>query len=135
MGGNSVLGKRVEEKDLCKSRRVYGVVCQDEYSLLGKAVNDYQDSGETARGREFLNEIHRDGVPWLIGNGELFKQPIGSVSRGFGSGAGSTGTDIVLYKCSESWPSIFLMNQLESLILSEVSGQGMVVLVSKYVKT
>ncbi|KIJ12764.1 hypothetical protein PAXINDRAFT_82279, partial [Paxillus involutus ATCC 200175] len=54
------------------------------------------------------------------------------VSQGFGSGTGSTGTDIVLYKCSESWPSIFPTDQLKGLILSEVSGQWMVVLVLKY---
>ncbi|KIJ07906.1 hypothetical protein PAXINDRAFT_89644, partial [Paxillus involutus ATCC 200175] len=57
------------------------------------------------------------------------------VSRGFGSGTGSTGTDIVLYECPESWPSIFPTNQLEGPILSEVSGQGMVMLVSKYAET
>ncbi|KIJ19515.1 hypothetical protein PAXINDRAFT_69224, partial [Paxillus involutus ATCC 200175] len=57
------------------------------------------------------------------------------VSRGFGSGAGSTGTDIVLYECPESWPSIFPTNQLVGLILSEMSGQGVVVLVSKYTET
>ncbi|KIJ07281.1 hypothetical protein PAXINDRAFT_90685 [Paxillus involutus ATCC 200175] len=130
-----MLGKHVKEKDLHKSGRVYGVVRQDEYGLLGKVVNDSQDSGESAGGGELLNEIHRDGVPWLLGNGELFKQPIGSVSRGFGSGAGSTGTDIVLYKCPKSWPSIFPTNQLKSPILSEVSRQGMVMLVSKDTET
>ncbi|KIJ11618.1 hypothetical protein PAXINDRAFT_84258, partial [Paxillus involutus ATCC 200175] len=57
------------------------------------------------------------------------------VSQGFGLGADSTGTDIVFYKCPESWPSIFPMNQLEGPILSEVSRQGMVVLVSKYAET
>jgi hypothetical protein len=133
MEGNSMFRKHVEEKDLHKSRRVYSVMCQDEYGLLGKVVNDYQDSGDTAGGGKLLNEIHRYGIPWLLGNRKLLERSIGSVSQGFGSGTGGTGTNVVLHKCPESWSSIFPTNQLKGL--SEVSGQGMIVLVLKYTKT
>ena len=45
----------------------------DEDGLLGKPVNDDQDGCEARRRGELLYEIHQDGIPRLLQDGELFE--------------------------------------------------------------
>ena len=50
-----------------------GVICQNEYSLLQEAVHDNEDGGESIGGRELLDEVHGNRVPWVSRDGELFQ--------------------------------------------------------------
>ena len=49
--------------------------------------------------------------------------------RNLSAGAGCAGRNIVLYKCSESWPSVFASDKFQGPVLSEVPGEGMIVLI------
>ena len=49
--------------------------------------------------------------------------------RNLSAGAGRAGRNIVLYECSESWPSVFASDKFQGPVLSEVSGEGMIVLI------
>ena len=49
--------------------------------------------------------------------------------RNFSAGAGHAGRNVVLYKCTESWPSVFASDKFQGPVLSEVSGEGMIVLI------
>jgi len=53
-----------------------------------------------------LNEIHGNGVPWLLWDGKLFEQPIGMVVWCFGPSTESTRLDVRLDECPEARPSI-----------------------------
>jgi hypothetical protein len=51
------------------------------------------------------------------------------VPRNLCAGAGCAGRDIVLYKCSKSWPSVFASNEFQGAVLSEMTGEGMIMLI------
>jgi hypothetical protein len=46
--------------------------------------------GETGGIWELLDEIHRDGIPWLLGNRELLESSMGFMTRSLGASAGGT---------------------------------------------
>ena len=46
-------------------------------------------------------------------------------------GAGRAGRNVVLYECMESWPSVFVSDKFQGPVLSEVSGEVMIVLISE----
>ena len=68
-----------------------------------------------------FNKVHRDGIPWPFRNWELFEQSIGSVTRGFCSGTGGAGFDIVFDIFLYTWPSVIMANEFESAALTEVT--------------
>ena len=49
--------------------------------------------------------------------------------RNLSTGAGRAGQNVVLYECLESWPSVFASDKFQGPVLSEVSGEGMIVLI------
>ena len=79
-----------------------------------------------------FDEVHQDGVPWLLGDWELFKESVGFVTRGFGTCATSARLAIVKDECSEIGPGIFPVDKLEGLILSEVARKDVVMFVTEY---
>ena len=68
-----------------------------------------------------LDKVHGDGIPWSFGNRELFEQSIGSVTRGFCSGTGGAGFDVVFDVFLYAWPSVIMVNEFESAALTEVT--------------
>ena len=44
-------------------------------------------------------------------------------------GTGCAGRNLVLYKCTESWPSVFTSDKFQGPVLSEVSGEGMIMFI------
>ena len=58
VGRNTVLGEDVEKEQLCQSGGIDGVMRGDEDALLGQAIHDNKDGGESGRGRKVFNEIH-----------------------------------------------------------------------------
>ena len=66
----------------------------------------------------------------MFWNWELLKESIGAMSLRLGAHTSSTGFNIGLNRGSEFWPNIVLSNQINSLVLTEVSGEwaGMIVL-------
>ena len=51
------------------------------------------------------------------------------MSRNFSMGAGCAGQNVVLYECTESWPSVFASDKFQGPVLSEMSGEGMIMLI------
>ena len=49
--------------------------------------------------------------------------------RNFSVGAGRAGRNIVLYECTESWPSVFASDKFQGPVLFEMSGERMIVLI------
>ncbi len=84
----------------------------DEDTLLGEVVHDNQDGGEAGGRWKLLNEVHRYGVPWALGDRELFEQAVRLVVRGFGMGTGGTGGHVVLNECANAWPGIIMADKL-----------------------
>ena len=71
MGWDSVLGEHMHNEELGKLRRGNGVL--NEYSLLQQAVHNDKGEGKSIGGRELLDEVHGDRVPWASRDWELFK--------------------------------------------------------------
>src|SRR5436190_14828229 len=86
----------------------------------------------SVRGRELLDEVHRNGVPWFLGDRELLKESIGFMTRGFGTCATSARLAIVENKRSEIGPGIFSANKREGLILPEMTRKNVVMFVPEY---
>src|SRR5436190_16665147 len=84
------------------------------------------------RGRELLDEVHRNGVPWFLGDRELLKESVGFMTRGFGTCATSARLAIVENERSEIGPGIFSANKREGLILPETTRKNMVMFVTEY---
>ena len=84
----------------------------DEDTLLGEAVHNDWDGSEAGGGWKLLDEVHRYGVPWALGDQELFEQAIRLVVRGFGMGTGGTGGHIVLNECMNAWPGVIVVDKL-----------------------
>jgi len=61
----------------------------DEDTLFRQVVHDDQDGSEARGGRKLLDEIHGNGVPRALQNGELFQEAIRLVAWHLGMGAGS----------------------------------------------
>ena len=70
--GNSMLREDMEKEELCELRRCNRVVGWNEYALFRQMVNDHKDGGKSGGRRELFDEVHRNGVPWLLGDRELF---------------------------------------------------------------
>lgn len=79
-----------------------------------------------------LNEIHGDGIPWLLRNWELFEQSVWAMSRNFGIGAGGTGTDVVFDIGPDAWPSVAVTDKLKGTVLAKMTREGMVVFVPEH---
>ena len=53
-----MLREDVEKEQLSQSRGIDGVVHGDEYALLGQAIHNDEDGGESGQRRKMFNEIH-----------------------------------------------------------------------------
>ena len=49
--------------------------------------------------------------------------------RNFSMGGGRAGRNVVLYECTESWPSVFASDKFQGPVLSEMPGEGMIMLI------
>ena len=80
-----------------------------------------QDSGE-ARGRgELFYKIHGDGVPGSLRDGELFEHIIWAMVWGLHTSTGRAGFDVVFDIHVYSWPCIFVLDEVECLVLPIVA--------------
>jgi hypothetical protein len=66
MGGHTMLGEDIEDVEVHKLDRVYGVICQDKDSLFGQSVYYHKDGCESGGHQELFDEIHGNGIPWLL---------------------------------------------------------------------
>ena len=49
--------------------------------------------------------------------------------RNLSTGAGHAGRNIVLYKCTECWPSVFASDKFQGPILAKVPREGVIMLI------
>jgi hypothetical protein len=76
MGGHTMLRKDVEDKEVHKLDGVYCVICWDEDTLFRQSVYYHKDGHESGGHWKSFNEIHGNGIPWLLQDVELLEQPI-----------------------------------------------------------
>ena len=131
MGRSSVLGEHMEYEEFSKLRRVDGVMSGDEDGLLGETINDDKNGGEAGGGWELFDEVHGDGVPWLIGDRELLESSVGAMTRGFRMVTSSTGFDIVLHEGVNSGPSVLAADKFQSLVDAKVTRERVVMLIAE----
>ena len=132
---NSVFREHMEDEELGELRGGDGVVSRDKDRLFRESVNNDEDCCITGGGRELLNEIHGDGIPRLLRDRKLFKTSIWSVTGSFSSVTTSAGLTEILNKVAKSGPGVLSSDQVDSLVLSEVSSGRMIVLVSENSKS
>ena len=135
MRGNSMLGEDMDEEESGEFRCIEGVVCGDEDRLLGEAVYDDQDVGLPVGGRKLLDEVHGDGIPRALRDGELLQSSVRKMSGGLGSRAGGTGFAVVADEEAESGPGIVAEYESLSLVLTPVSCSRMIVAGLEYAKS
>src|SRR6266481_185657 len=99
---------------------------RDKKRLFGEAINHNQDGSVTGRLRKLFYEIHRDGIPWLLGNGELLEKPIWSMAHRFGVGTSGARLVVVLDIGWESWPIVIEVNLVKGLGLTIMPCKGMI---------
>ena len=132
---NSVFGEHMEDEELGELRGGDGVVSRDKDRLFRESVDNDEDCCITGGGRELLNEIHGDGIPRLLWDRKLFEASIWSVTGSFSSVTTSTGLTEILNKVAKSGPGVLSSNQINSLVLTEVSGGRMIVFVPENSET
>ena len=102
--------------------------------MLREVVYYDQDSGEAGGHRELFCKIYEDGIPWSLGDGELFEHTIGAMTQGLCTSTGRAGFDVVFDICAYSWPCIFALDEVECAALPIVTRKWMVMLEAKDVK-
>ena len=83
---------------------------RDKDHLPGKLVNYDQDSVKPRKWWEFLNEVHKNGIPWLFGNRKLSEKSIGLVTLWLELYIHDTELTELLYISIETEPGIFMAN-------------------------
>ena len=79
---------------------------RDKDRLLGEPVDYDQDSVKSGGRRKFFDEVHRNGIPWLFRDGELFEGSVGLVTLWLGSHTSDTGLAELLYVSMEAGPGV-----------------------------
>jgi hypothetical protein len=128
MRRNSVLGEYVEDKEFRKFEGGNSIVGGNEYRLLGKSVYNNKDGSEARGDRELFYEVHGDQIPWFVWDWKLLDEPIRTMSFGFCPSASRTGVAVIGSEGAETRPDIFTSYKLDCLVLSEVTGDRMIVL-------
>ena len=83
---------------------------RDKDYLLGEPVNYDQDSVKSGRWQKFLDKVHRNGIPWLFENRELFERSIGLMTLWLRSHTSDIRLAKLLYISTEAGPEIFAVN-------------------------
>jgi hypothetical protein len=128
MRRNSVLGEYMEDKEFRKFEGGNSIVGGDEYRLLGKSVYNNEDGSEAGGDRELFYEIHGDRIPWFVRDWELLDESIWTMSFGFRPSACGTGVAVIGSEGAETGPDIFMSYKFDCLVLSEVTGDRMIML-------
>jgi hypothetical protein len=128
MRRNSMLGEYVEDKEFRKFEGGNSIVGGDEYCLLGESVYNNKNGGEAGGGRELFYEVHGDRIPWLVWDWELLDEPIRTMSFGFRSSTRRTRVAVIGSERAETGPDVFASYKFDCLVLSEVTGDRMIVL-------
>ena len=71
MRRNSMLKENMEYEQLGKQWGIDCIDCRDKNGFLRKPINDNKDGIITRGGQEFLDEVHRNGIPQMFQNWEL----------------------------------------------------------------
>src|SRR6266540_1536443 len=77
---------------------------------------------------KLLDKIHRDGIPGTRGNGKRFEESIGFMPTRLDSAADCARVAIVFYEGPHTRPYIISTNQFDSLVLTVMARERMIVL-------
>ena len=116
----------MEYEQLRKLRGGDGVVRGDEDGLLCQAIDDDEDGGETIRFGKLLDEVHGDGVPWSVCDGELLEHAVQAMPLGLRTCTGGAGPTVFTNELMDLGPRILAANDLEGLVLPKVAHSGVV---------
>src|SRR5277367_2801844 len=102
-------------------------------SHFHQTVHIYKDRVITFQGWQFDDEIHRNGLPVPSGNGERSESPKQSVTGDFVLSTGVAGIDVFIDKLSHSRAMIVPYQQLQSLLLTQMTRDLGIMVLSKNV--
>jgi hypothetical protein len=131
MSGYTMLGENISDEEGGKSGGIDLIRSGDEDALLGKPIDDNQYGCEAGGLGKMLDEVHGDGIPRTSWDRELLNETIGFVAGGLSPTTSRARGDKVVNELSDSGPSVFPSDELNSLINPEVSCKEVVVLVLK----
>ena len=78
--------------------------------LLGELVNYDQDSVKLGGWQKFLDEVYRNGISWLLRNGELFERSVKLVMLWLGLHTSDTELVELLYISTEARPGVSVVD-------------------------
>jgi len=102
---------------------------RDKDRLFRESIYDNQNISESIGRRKLLNEIHRNRIPWSFGNRQLLKETIRLMSLALVSLARGTRFDEIEHESSEIRPRIISSDEFESLVLTVVTREDVVMFV------
>lgn len=86
---STVFGEHMDEEDSCKLLGGEFSGTRNEHALLGETIHN-DEYGVAVGDREFLDEVHGDGVPWSGCHRKRLECSIGFVTSGFVASASCT---------------------------------------------
>ena len=131
MTGRTMFGEHVKEEKSGETFRVDVVRCRDEYAGLGQAIDDDENGGKAVGKGKLLDEIHGDGIPRALGNGQRLKSAVRLVATGFIPTTSDARLNISAYRSPEVWPVVVAGHHGESLVLTGMSGEDMIVFIAE----
>ena len=124
-----MFGEYIEDKQIYQVYRHDGIMGRNKYHLLSKLVNYDQDSVKSREWWKFLNEVHRNRIPWSFGDRKLFERSIGLVILWLKSHTSNIGLAELLYISTEAGPEISMTNQFQCFVLTKVSDKGVIMII------
>ena len=83
---------------------------RDKDRLLGKLVDYDQNSIKPGEWQKFLDDVHRNGIPWSFKDGELFERSVGLVTLWLELHTSDTGLAELLYISMEAGPEVSMVD-------------------------
>ena len=124
----------MKEEEFSQLWRSDHIVHKDEDALFTEMIHDHQDCGVSGGDQELFNEVHGDRVPWLQRDGELFQESVWLMPWNLCMHTSGAQGDILFDESPYSWPGVFIAYEFQGLVLSEMSGERVIMLVAKNMK-
>ena len=119
----------MEDKQICQVYKCNGVMGRNKDYLLGKPVNNDQNSVKSEEQWKFLIKIYRNRIPWLFGNRKLFERFIVLVILWFRLYTSNTRLAELLYISIETVPEISIANKSQYFVLTKMFSKNMIMII------
>ena len=83
--------------------------------MLGEAVDNNPDGIVAVRQCEASNKVHRDVLPWVVGDRQGFENTVGGMAGALGPLAGVAISEVTLDVLPHLWPEVFFAEEVIGL--------------------